>query len=203
MRTRCAGVQVSQLAHRKAWLDQLRRGLWRASSRRESAGRTCTLLRTASYSRAWQRPDWLSAYRARRPRHAPLLTVNGGCGVCNRGDVDDMLAADVAAVFMPHGLGHMLGLDTHDCGGYPEGSKRSERPGYCSLRCVRVMRAGMIVTVRDCVSLNRDNLFHTSALRGRVPLCVCLCVCGMLSGGTGRLLQPLPPGEGLRQPEQS
>jgi len=26
----------------------------------------------------------------------------------------------MGAVFMPHGLGHFLGIDTHDCGGYPE-----------------------------------------------------------------------------------
>lgn len=29
-----------------------------------------------------------------------------------------MFAANVAAYFMPHGLGHFLGIDTHDCGGY-------------------------------------------------------------------------------------
>ena len=34
------------------------------------------------------------------------------------GDVDEMLAADLGATFMPHGLGHFIGLDTHDvCAG--------------------------------------------------------------------------------------
>ena len=32
-------------------------------------------------------------------------------------DIDAMLAAGMGAVFMPHGLGHMLGIDTHDSGG--------------------------------------------------------------------------------------
>jgi Xaa-Pro dipeptidase len=36
-----------------------------------------------------------------------------------RGDVDAMLAPEVnlGAVFMPHGLGHLIGCDTHDVGG--------------------------------------------------------------------------------------
>ncbi len=37
-----------------------------------------------------------------------------------RGDIDDMMKVHLGAVFMPHGLGHFMGLDTHDVGGYPE-----------------------------------------------------------------------------------
>lgn len=35
-------------------------------------------------------------------------------------NVDEMMAARLGAVFMPHGLGHFLGIDTHDPGGYPK-----------------------------------------------------------------------------------
>jgi hypothetical protein len=35
-------------------------------------------------------------------------------------DVEAMMKIRLGAVFMPHGLGHFLGLDTHDTGGYPK-----------------------------------------------------------------------------------
>ena len=37
------------------------------------------------------------------------------------GDVDDMMNVHLCgAVFMPCGMGHLLGLDIHDVGGYPQ-----------------------------------------------------------------------------------
>lgn len=46
------------------------------------------------------------------------------------GNVDDMVKVHLGAVFMPHGLGHFLGIDVHDVGGYPEVS--SELSTLCS-----------------------------------------------------------------------
>lgn len=37
-----------------------------------------------------------------------------------QGSVEDMMKVHLGAVFMPHGLGHLLGIDVHDVGGYPE-----------------------------------------------------------------------------------
>lgn len=34
-------------------------------------------------------------------------------------DVEEMMLERFGAVFMPHGLGHFMGIDTHDTGGYP------------------------------------------------------------------------------------
>ncbi|KAL5539026.1 hypothetical protein UlMin_045333 [Ulmus minor] len=60
------------------------------------------------------------------------------------GNVDDMMAERVGAVFMPHGLGHLLGLDTHDPGGYTKGMQRPKEPGLKSLRTTRELQAGML-----------------------------------------------------------
>lgn len=63
------------------------------------------------------------------------------------GSVDAMLQVHLGAVFMPHGLGHFLGLDVHDVGGYPEGVERIDEPGLRSLRTARHLEPGMVLTV--------------------------------------------------------
>ncbi|WVZ25739.1 hypothetical protein V8G54_004283 [Vigna mungo] len=63
------------------------------------------------------------------------------------GDVEDMMAARLGAVFMPHGLGHFLGIDTHDPGGYLQGLERRKEPGLKSLRTIRDLQEGMVITV--------------------------------------------------------
>ena len=37
-----------------------------------------------------------------------------------RGDLEEMLTCRISALFMPHGLGHLVGLDAFDVGGYPK-----------------------------------------------------------------------------------
>ncbi|NWY30944.1 PEPD dipeptidase, partial [Pheucticus melanocephalus] len=64
-----------------------------------------------------------------------------------KGNVDDMVKVHLGAVFMPHGLGHLLGIDVHDVGGYPEGVERAEEPGLCSLRTARRLQPGMVLTI--------------------------------------------------------
>jgi Xaa-Pro dipeptidase len=60
---------------------------------------------------------------------------------------DEAIEKHLPALFMPHGLGHLMGLDVHDVGGYPEGVSRIDAPGIRSLRCGRNLEAGMVITV--------------------------------------------------------
>uniref|UniRef100_A0A671RBP3 Xaa-Pro dipeptidase n=1 Tax=Sinocyclocheilus anshuiensis TaxID=1608454 RepID=A0A671RBP3_9TELE len=64
-----------------------------------------------------------------------------------RGSVEEMLKVHLGAVFMPHGLGHLLGIDVHDVGGYAEGIERIDEPGLKSLRMGRVVQERMVLTV--------------------------------------------------------
>lgn len=65
-----------------------------------------------------------------------------------QGDIEEMMAARLGFIFMPHGLGHLLGIDVHDVGGYlghcPE---RDPQPGLRQLRTSRVLLAGMVLTI--------------------------------------------------------
>lgn len=63
------------------------------------------------------------------------------------GSTDDLMENNIFALFFPHGLGHFLGLDTHDVGGYPKGVERIDRPGIKYLRARRDLEPGMVITV--------------------------------------------------------
>lgn len=68
-----------------------------------------------------------------------------------KGSVDEMMENDIFALFFPHGLGHFLGLDTHDVGGYPKGVDRIDRPGIKYLRARRDLQPGMVITIEPGV----------------------------------------------------
>ena len=71
-----------------------------------------------------------------------------------KGDPEEAVAAGAHALFFPHGLGHMLGLDVHDMEdlgedivGYAEGEERSKQFGLSYLRLARKLEPGFVLTV--------------------------------------------------------
>ncbi len=71
-----------------------------------------------------------------------------------RGDVDEAVAAGAHAMFLPHGLGHMMGMDVHDMEGLDQrfvGFDEETRPrldqfGTSALRMGRRLQEGFVVT---------------------------------------------------------
>jgi len=71
-----------------------------------------------------------------------------------KGDTDEAVAAGAHALFMPHGLGHMIGLDVHDMEdlgeenvGYDDKYKKSTQFGLKYLRLGKELEAGFVLTV--------------------------------------------------------
>lgn len=65
-----------------------------------------------------------------------------------QGDIDEMMKARLGYIFMPHGLGHLLGIDVHDVGGYLfQCPPRSTEPGLRQLRTARILEKDMVLTI--------------------------------------------------------
>jgi Xaa-Pro aminopeptidase len=87
-------------------------------------------------------------------RAAGLSLVEGliGLGIL-RGSAADLYARGAAALFFPHGVGHLLGIDVHDMedlgdrAGYAPGRTRESAPGDRYLRLDRDLQPGMCVTI--------------------------------------------------------
>lgn len=66
-----------------------------------------------------------------------------------KGDRDEILRARTSVAFFPHGLGHYLGMDTHDTGGNPNPADKDTMFKYLRLRAT--LPAGSVVTVEPGV----------------------------------------------------
>jgi Xaa-Pro aminopeptidase len=70
-----------------------------------------------------------------------------------KGEPEAAVAAGAHALFFPHGLGHMMGLDVHDMEGlgenyvgYNETIERSKQFGTAYLRMARTLEPGFVIT---------------------------------------------------------
>ena len=71
-----------------------------------------------------------------------------------KGNPEEAARAGAACMFLPHGLGHMMGLDVHDMEnlgevnvGYEEGRSKSTQFGFKSLRLAKTLEPGYVFTV--------------------------------------------------------
>jgi len=70
-----------------------------------------------------------------------------------KGDLDKAIENGVQGLFMPHGLGHMMGMDVHDMENFGEvvvgynGEVKSTQFGLASLRLGRILEDGFVFTV--------------------------------------------------------
>lgn len=70
-----------------------------------------------------------------------------------KGNTEDAVRAGAHALFLPHGLGHMMGMDVHDMEGlgqiyvgYDEETRPSSQFGTASLRFARRLEEGFVIT---------------------------------------------------------
>jgi Xaa-Pro dipeptidase len=67
-----------------------------------------------------------------------------------RGDADALLTEGVTSAFMPHGIGHLLGIQVHDVAGFMEnenGTTIDPPSGHPFLRLTRVLEEDMVLTI--------------------------------------------------------
>jgi Xaa-Pro dipeptidase len=90
--------------------------------------------------------DWRELHLTAHHLVARLLRE---AGVLRIG-ADEAVESGVSAVFLPHGLGHLLGLQVHDVAGFKPAADAEpipRPPGHPALRLTRRLEAGMVVTV--------------------------------------------------------
>ena len=80
--------------------------------------------------------------------HRDIAGLLAEAGVIRVG-AEDAVASGLSGVFFPHGLGHFLGLQTHDVAGLVdnEGEAIPRPEGHPALRLTRELEAGNVLTV--------------------------------------------------------
>jgi len=85
------------------------------------------------------------------------------------GDPETLLETGVTSAFFPHGLGHLLGVQVHDVGGFMEhesGATIDPPSGHPFLRLTRVLEENMVLTIEPglyVIDMLLENLRGTPA----------------------------------------
>ncbi len=84
-----------------------------------------------------------------------------------RGPIDSLISSGVISAFFPHGLGHFLGLQVHDVGGFmadESGTVIDRPPGHPFLRLTRTLEADQVLTIEPglyVIDMLLENLVGT------------------------------------------
>jgi Xaa-Pro dipeptidase len=95
--------------------------------------------------------------------HRMLAAVLVDAGLA-KGDADTLVEAGVTAAFFPHGLGHLIGVQVHDVGGFMQnesGNIIDPPSGHRYLRLTRELEADMTLTIEPglyAIDLLLENL---------------------------------------------
>lgn len=82
--------------------------------------------------------------------HRRIARVLLGAGIVKDMSDEAMVEEGVTKPFFPHGVGHLLGLQVHDVGGFmasETGGVADKPEGHRYLRLTRPLQAGMVVTI--------------------------------------------------------
>jgi len=89
------------------------------------------------------------------------------------GSAEEAVASGLSSVFFPHGIGHLLGLQVHDAGGFMRDASGAliEKPaGQPYLRLTRVLEPGFVVTIEPGIYFIESLLeaTHGNGIAGRI-----------------------------------
>ena len=90
--------------------------------------------------------DFVSLHQQMHRMIAGLLKDSGLVSA----DIDQQLEQGITRTFFPHGLGHFLGLQVHDVGGWQqsaEGGQKKPPQEHPFLRLTRTLEAGHVITI--------------------------------------------------------
>jgi Xaa-Pro dipeptidase len=109
--------------------------------------------------------DWREVHLRTHELTAALL-CDAEITTCS---ADECVAAGVTSVFLPHGIGHLLGIEVHDVGGFMRSAEGGEIPkpeGHPFLRLTRVLQEGFVVTMEPGIYFI-DQLLEAAKADGR------------------------------------